>query len=187
MPDLATVAEPFPAQLNGTTPLGVSVPIPWLCHTATCAWLYEAEFSRPVTGVDYDTFFPDPQAIMTNLVNTHGAQVPTPISAIAGLTRGSLLVFRDSSHIARHSCVVKHTHDIVGYNQIGWFTGVVKAFGIFSMHSTSEIRWVGGGDVSDDKSEQFSLMSVPQNLARAVIRNLVTGAVDRRSAKPLET
>jgi hypothetical protein len=181
MPDLATIANPFPARLNLTTPLGAPFQLPWSCHAATCAWLYEAEFSRPVTGVDYDTFFPDPQAIMTNLVNAHGAQVPSPISDISNIPRGSLLVFRDSGGaIARHSCVMKTSHYIVGYNQEGWFTGRGEDHG-FSMHSTSEICWVGGDVSNRSGSHHYNLMSVPQNLAVAFIQNLVTGAVNRRN------
>ena len=65
MPDLATIAKPFPAQLNMTSPGGGPFTLPWACHAATCAWLYEAAFSRPVTGAEYNSFFLNAQPIMT--------------------------------------------------------------------------------------------------------------------------
>src|SRR6516164_5531605 len=105
MPDLATVAEPFPVQsLQGRGSMG-EFTIPWACHNATCAWLYEAEYSRMVTGVEFQTFFSGAGPIMKDLAK-QGTQVATPISGNASITAGSLLVFFDGN-AADHSCVMK--------------------------------------------------------------------------------
>ena len=184
MPDLATIAKPFPAQLNMTSPGGGPFTLPWACHAATCAWLYEAAFSRPVTGAEYNSFFLNAQPIMTNLAETHGGQVKALSDIGVGTLapRGTLLVFYDSSGLrktAGHSCVMKTSHYIVGYNQEGWFTGQGVNHG-FSMHSTSEICWVGGGDVSNRTATQhYSLLAVSEQHAIEFIRRLVIGELRR--------
>ena len=71
---------------------------------------------------------------MTNLAETHGGQVKALSDIGVGTLapRGTLLVFYDSSGLhntAGHSCVMKTSHYIVGYNQEGWFTGRASIMG----------------------------------------------------------
>jgi len=50
----------------------------------------------------------------------------------------------------------------------------------FSMHSTSEICWVGGGDVSNRTGTQhYSLLAVSEQHAIEFIRRLVIGELRR--------
>jgi hypothetical protein len=172
MPDLADVALPFPAQLVAQVGTA-SMPIPWACHNATLAWLFAAEFGRAVTGAEFAAHFLSAGPILTALAQD-GVKLASPSGGSqAVVTKGSVLVFFNRS--AKHSCVMKEAHLIVGYNQTTWFNGKGGDHS-FSMHSTREIRWQGGGSVVGANREVCSLVAVPQSLAKQRVREIVTAA-----------
>ena len=173
MPDLADVALPFPAQL--VAQMGAAnMPIPWACHNATLAWIFHAEFGRAVNGVEFATHFLSAGPILTALAQQKGVKLASPSGgAQAVIPKGSVLIFFNGT--AKHSCVMKEAHLIVGYNQTTWFNGKGGDHS-FSMHSTREIRWQGSGSAVGANGEVCSLVAVPQSAAKLRVRQIVTGA-----------
>jgi hypothetical protein len=171
MPDLATVANVLPAMMVDTDQQRTK----WACHNAMLAWLYEAEFSRKLTGVEFATYFLNPTNIMTRIA-THGTELRTPITQTLIVHPGSVLVFHSGN--ADHSCAMRTASEIIGYNQVGWFARPGVDHGL-SIHNPNEIRWQGGGAVVGATPKLYKLVVVPENMARAVVRDVVTSAVPR--------
>jgi hypothetical protein len=179
MPDLATVANVLPAMMVDTDQQRTR----WACHNAMLAWLYEAEFSRKLTSIEFATYFPDPTSVMTRIV-THGTELRTPITQTPAVLPGSVLVFRSDDQVARHSCAMRSASEIIGYNQVGWFTLQGADHGL-SIHNPNEIRWQGGGTVIGPAGRQYKLVAVPETMARAVVRDIVTSTFPR--SPPVQT
>jgi hypothetical protein len=173
MPNLADIAEPFPGQL--VAQVGVAtMPVPWACHNATLAWLYHAEYGRAVTGLEFGSYFLGAQATMGEMAKEGMALAAPSGGGQIFVPAGTVLIFVRNSG-AKHSCVMKANNLIVGYNQQGWLAGKGGDHS-FSMHSTKEIRWQGGGNVLGSADQVCSLMAVPETVVRRKVRDVVTRA-----------
>jgi hypothetical protein len=138
------------------------------------AWLYHAEFGRAVTGLEFGSFFLGAQAIMSQMLE-EGQSLMTPTGGgQIFVPAGTVLIFACDGN-AKHSCVMKASNLIVGYNQANWFVGKGGDHS-FSMHSTKEIRWQGNGSVVGAADRVCRLIAVPEAVAKRKVRDIVTRA-----------
>jgi hypothetical protein len=176
MTQLTDVLKPLPSLT--ATDKGHTVPIHWQCHQAVLAWIYEALFSRTVTGVEVLTFFLDCPPIMKAII-AQGMRVFPPATDKIYVTPGSVLVFSRQGN-PEHSCIMKENDKIIGYNQMDWFTGPGYQSAI-STHDTSELKWQGG--VVTRQNKNYVLWAIPERLACEVVRQQVVA----RTPEPAET
>jgi hypothetical protein len=146
------------------------------CHLATMIWLYEKEFQRTPTLQQYQKFAPDFAQIMKQIAG-FGQKLQRPLAGQTQLTKGSVLLFVGDGGV-EHSCMAISSTRIGGYNQNSWFqkSGVLSEY---STHDTSEIKW---GDKSrpfqaagNKNGAWYTLLTVPEAMARAVIRQHAQG------------
>ena len=145
--------------------------IPMLCHNATLFWLYEDEFNREPS---YDQFLNFGALGVTAIIDSMlplGRKLRRPAVGPSVLTAGSVLIFVANGH-AVHSCIAMQHNLIGGYNQVGWFArnGVPTEF---STHLTTEIRWHDSNLVVGSHNQLCTLIEVPENSAKAIIRQIV--------------
>lgn len=160
---------------------GVWNTIPMACHNATLFWLFEAEFNRPPASMnEYLDAFSTPPKNPTGIVREMlalGQRLQRPGVGHSVLTTGSVIVFVHNGQPG-HSCIATAAGQIGGYNQVNWFTGVGAVNG-YTTHATSEFKWRGANqplEIQGNTQDKWcSLVAVPQNAARAVVRRAVQG------------
>jgi hypothetical protein len=166
MTKLTDVLKPLPSLT--VTVKDLTVTLQWQCHQAVLAWIYEAQFGRPVTGVEFATFFLDFSPVMKAIM-AQGMRVFPPATDKIYVTPGSVLIFSKQG-IPEHACIMKENDKIIGYNQTNWFTGPGYASAI-STHDTSELKWEGGVVTRHDN--KYVLWAIPERLACEVVKKQV--------------
>lgn len=168
MPRLESVA----ARLNGAA-VGVWNGIPLSCHVATLIWLHCADTGALPAG---------PQAIPKLLrfrdIMVQIVAAGTPLQAtrnqVVEVPLGSVVVFADEGGEPCHSCTATGTTILIGYNQSDWFSsaGVPSDF---SVHFTSDIRWLGpqfpSHRVTGPFSRVYALSATDGETAKAIYHN----------------
>lgn len=146
------------------------------CHLATMIWLYEMEFQRTPTLLQYQKFAPDFVTIMRQIAG-FGQKLQRPMAGQTQLTPGSVLLFTADGSV-EHSCIAISGTRTGGYNQNSWFqkAGILSEY---SEHDTSEIKW---GDKSrpfhaagNKNGVWYTLLTVQNAVARSVIRQHAQG------------
>ncbi|HJQ57263.1 MAG TPA: hypothetical protein VJ890_10175 [Vineibacter sp.] len=154
--------------------------IPMACHNATLFWLYEAEFSRQPSLNDYldafSTHPKNPTGIVREML-PFGQRLSRPLAGNSQLTPGAVIVFVHNNQPG-HSCIATTGGQVGGYNQVNWFTGA-GAVNSYTTHATSEFKWRSAqrpNDIEGNTAQKWcSLLMIPQNAARAVVRKAVQG------------
>lgn len=154
--------------------------IPMACHNATLFWLFEAEFNRIPSQQDYLNAFSthpkNPTGIVRQMLAL-GQRLQRPGIGHSVLTTSSVIVFVHNGQPG-HSCIATGAGQIGGYNQVNWFTGAGQVNN-YTTHPTSEFKWRGAGQPleieGNVQGKWCSLVAVPQNAARAVVRQAVQG------------
>lgn len=145
------------------------------CHNAVLLWLFEAEYNKSLKdAVEFASVFAGkyvPTQIMS-LIAKKGKKVPAPSGGAAVLKSGHVLVFVDGEGVAGHSCVSWNHKMIIGYNQLGWFKTPGEDHG-FSVHKPADLDWVGS-QVRANGSKLYTLMAVPEDKARKLVRAAVS-------------
>jgi len=138
------------------------------CHFATTYWLYLDEFSRFPT-LDQLMTMGNAQLVVSDMIR-HGANRVRPSRGDLMLTAGSLIIFAHKN-VAEHSCVAIDPQTLAGYNQMGWYSDGGKDHQ-YSEHPTSQLMWSDATQVHRVAAKgDYQLFEVPQNAAKAVLRN----------------
>ncbi len=167
---LAGVVGPLPELIARDR--GEAVKLPWACHNATLAWLYEAEFGKAVTGTEFVQWFFGAQLIMADIAQ-HGVKVATPSGGSSlVLPPGAVIVFVRNG-TAGHSCVARTADTLGGCNQVGWFRKPGKDHA-YSEHAVAELRFKGRGTVEGAGGHDYALSAVPETVARRMVKAIVT-------------
>jgi len=169
MTKLTDVLKPLPNNMTLTVK-DLTMPLRWQCHQAVLAWIYESEFGRQITALEFSAFFLDFAPIMKAIV-AKGMRVFPPSTDKIYVTPGSVLIFTKQG-IPEHACVMTENDKIIGYNQTDWFTGTGYPSAI-STHDTSELKWEGG--VVTRHNNKYVLWAVVEGLACEVVRSHVVG------------
>lgn len=137
---LAARVRPIPATQVSTVS-GISVPLHFNCHQATCYWLYTELTGQPPMGWAFaDSNLQNTTELMSKLA-LHGRIAEQ--ATIGGLPNGTVLVFTTPLDVAKHSCIIDDNGSIGGYNQQSWFTSAGTP-NQFSTHAIGDIRWRRG-------------------------------------------
>jgi len=137
---LEDVAVPLPHDASNNF-LGFKVQ----CHQATLIWLYHATYGHlPAKLDDILAKMTGTAAVMARMAR-RGVQLRAEYRLGVPLVPGSVLTFEKDGEV-KHSCVVKTTTTIAGYNQMQWFRedgsrtkGISSSY---SIHQKVDINWV---------------------------------------------
>lgn len=120
---------------------GLSAPLNFNCHQATCYWIYHELHGKPPMGWAFtDSSLANTTILMTKMASHGKLATPTNINGLAG---GTVLIFTDPLGTAMHSCIIINAGQIGGYNQQGWFSTLGQP-NQFSTHNITDIKWRQG-------------------------------------------